>query len=52
MTHVAPLPREAITDPELLDLIAQGEALGVPDSLFPEFSRVRRRWRSRCCVLC
>ncbi len=35
MTHIAPLPREAITDPELLDLIAQGEALGVPDDLFP-----------------
>jgi alkylhydroperoxidase family enzyme len=34
-THVAALPREAITDPELLDLIAQGEALGVPDDLFP-----------------
>jgi hypothetical protein len=34
MTHVAPLPREAITDPELLELMAQGEALGVPDDLF------------------
>jgi alkylhydroperoxidase family enzyme len=35
MTHIAPLPREAITDPEMLALIAQGEALGVPDDLFP-----------------
>jgi len=35
MTYVTPLPREAITDPELRDLIAQSEALGVPDELFP-----------------
>ena len=35
MTYVAPLPREAITDPEMRDLIAQSEALGVPDDLFP-----------------
>lgn len=35
MTFIAPLPREAITDPELLDLMAQAEALGVPDDLFP-----------------
>jgi hypothetical protein len=35
VTHIAPLPKEAITDPELLELIAQGEALGVPDDLFP-----------------
>jgi alkylhydroperoxidase family enzyme len=35
MTHVAPLPREAITDPEMRELIAQSEALGVPDDLFP-----------------
>lgn len=35
MTGIAPLPREAITDPELLELIAQGEALGVPDDIFP-----------------
>jgi alkylhydroperoxidase family enzyme len=34
MTHVAPLAREAITDPELQALIARGEALGVPDDLF------------------
>jgi alkylhydroperoxidase family enzyme len=33
-THVAPLPRDAITDPELRELMAQGEALGVPDDLF------------------
>lgn len=35
MTHVAPLPREAITDPEMLALMAQSEVLGVPDDLFP-----------------
>jgi hypothetical protein len=35
MTHIAPLPLEAITDPEMLELIAQGKALGVPDDLFP-----------------
>jgi hypothetical protein len=35
VTHIAPLPKEAISDPELLELIAQGEALGVPDDLFP-----------------
>jgi len=35
MTYVAPLAREAIKDPELLDLMAQPEALGVPDDLFP-----------------
>jgi alkylhydroperoxidase family enzyme len=35
MTYVAPLPREAITDSEMRDLIAQSEALGVPDDLFP-----------------
>jgi hypothetical protein len=35
MTYIAPLPRAAITDPEMLDLIAQGEALGVPDGVFP-----------------
>jgi hypothetical protein len=35
MTRIAPLPREAIADPELQALIAEGEALGVPDDLFP-----------------
>jgi len=35
MTRIAPLPREAISDPELRELMAQGEALGVPDDLFP-----------------
>lgn len=34
MTHVTPLPREAITDPELRELMAQSEALGVPDDMF------------------
>ena len=33
-TYVAPLPRDAIADPELRELMAQGEALGVPDDLF------------------
>jgi hypothetical protein len=35
MTHIAPLPLEAITDPELRALIAEAETLGVPDDLFP-----------------
>ena len=35
MTHIAPLPRDAIADPEMRELMAQGEALGVPDDLFP-----------------
>ena len=35
MTRIAPLPREAIADPELRQLMAQGEAVGVPDDLFP-----------------
>jgi hypothetical protein len=35
MTRIAPLPREAITNPDLRDLMAQGEALGVPGELFP-----------------
>ena len=34
MTRIAPLPREAIADPELQALVAEGEALGVPDDLF------------------
>jgi alkylhydroperoxidase family enzyme len=34
MTYIAPLPLAAITDPELRALIAEGEALGVPDDLF------------------
>jgi alkylhydroperoxidase family enzyme len=35
MTYVTPLPLEAITDPEMLELIAQARAVGVPDDLFP-----------------
>ena len=35
MTYVTPLSREAIIDPDMQDLIAQAEALGVPDDLFP-----------------
>jgi alkylhydroperoxidase family enzyme len=35
MTYIAPLPKEAITDPELKALVAEGEALGVPDDVFP-----------------
>ncbi len=38
MTHIAPLPREAITDPEMRQLIAQSEALGMPDDLFPRLA--------------
>jgi alkylhydroperoxidase family enzyme len=34
-THVAPLPLEEITDPELRELIDRCLALGVPDALFP-----------------
>jgi alkylhydroperoxidase family enzyme len=35
MSDIAPLPLEEIHDPDLLDLIAKCETLGVPDSLFP-----------------
>jgi alkylhydroperoxidase family enzyme len=35
MSHIAPLPLDEIDDPELRDLIARCEALGVPDALFP-----------------
>ena len=42
MSHIAPLPKEAIIDPELRALMAEGEALGVPDDLFPASSRARR----------
>ncbi|MGA7003278.1 MAG: hypothetical protein WBZ28_15200 [Pseudolabrys sp.] len=35
MSHIAPIPREAITDPEMIELIAQSEKLGIPDDLFP-----------------
>ncbi len=34
MSRIMPVPREAVSDPELRDLIARGEALGVPDALF------------------
>ena len=34
MPHIEPLDRAAITDPELLALMARAEALGVPDDLF------------------
>ena len=34
MTHIAPLPDAAIKDPELRELIARAEALGVPDASF------------------
>ena len=35
MPHIEPLRSDEIRDPELRALIARGEALGVPDSLFP-----------------
>jgi len=35
MPHIEPLGPSAIDDPELLDLIARCERLGVPDGLFP-----------------
>jgi hypothetical protein len=34
MTRIAPLARAAITDPELRELMARAEAVGVPDDLF------------------
>ena len=38
MTYVTPLPKEAITDPEMRELMAQGETLGVPDDVFPRIA--------------
>ena len=35
MPHIEPLRRDEIRDPELLELIRRGEALGVPDDVFP-----------------
>ena len=35
MSLVQPLAPDEITDPELQALIRRGEALGVPDTLFP-----------------
>jgi len=35
MPHIEPLAPAQITDPELIELIAQCERLGVPDALFP-----------------
>lgn len=35
MSRIEPLPESAIDDPALRDLIARGQALGVPDALFP-----------------
>jgi len=35
MTHIQPLPKDAISDSELRALMAEAEALGVPDDLFP-----------------
>jgi len=35
MSRIAPVAREAITDPELAELVARCEELGVPDALFP-----------------
>ena len=35
MSRIAPVAREAITDPELAELVARCEQLGVPDALFP-----------------
>jgi alkylhydroperoxidase family enzyme len=36
MPHIEPVKREAITDPELAELIERCERLGVPDALFPQ----------------
>lgn len=38
MTFITPLPPEAITDPEMLALMAQGRELGVPDEIFPRIA--------------
>jgi alkylhydroperoxidase family enzyme len=35
MPHIEPLRPDEIRDPELLELIRRGEALGVPDGVFP-----------------
>ena len=35
MPVLTPLPLDAITDPELRQVLAEGERLGVPDALFP-----------------
>jgi len=35
MARIAPVPLEAIDDPELAALLARGRTLGVPDALFP-----------------
>ena len=35
MSRIEPLKRDAITDPELRELISRCERLGVPDALFP-----------------
>jgi alkylhydroperoxidase family enzyme len=34
MSYITPLPRAAVTDPEMQELIAQAEAVGVPDDTF------------------
>ncbi len=34
MTQISPLPLDTVTDPEMLDLIAQARDLGVPDDVF------------------
>ena len=48
MTRITPLPREAITDPELQALMVEGEALGVPDELF---ARIVARARDQAAPL-
>ncbi len=52
MTRIAPLPREAIADPELQALIAEGEALGVPDDLFARIIARARTKQCHCCAPC
>jgi alkylhydroperoxidase family enzyme len=34
MSYITPLPRPAVADPEMQELIAQAEAVGVPDDTF------------------
>ena len=38
MSDITPLSVEEIRDPDLLDLMARCEKLGVPDALFPRIA--------------
>ncbi len=52
MPRIQPLQRDEIRDPELLELIRRGEALGVPDALFPRIlARVPGHAKALLCAL-